>query len=220
MPDDIFDLVKEGDVAAVNACIAANPGAIRARNSQGLSAIQTAYFMGRHSVVAALLAAEPELDAFEAAIVGDTRQLAARLDADAGQLTARSPDGWTLMHLAPWAGQPATTRLLLERGADLMAASNNVLRNQPLNAAVAGSNAETRTECVRLLLAAGADPNNQQVHDNTPLHTSAHLGDIATVDALLAHGADVRQRSDDAKSAADHAREGGHLELARRLEAG
>ena len=220
MPDDIFDLVKEGDVAAVNACIAGNPGAIRARNSQGLSAIQTAYFMGRHSVVAALLAAEPELDAFEAAIVGDTRQLAARLDADAGQLTARSPDGWTLMHLAPWAGQPATTRLLLERGADLMAASNNGLRNQPLNAAVPGPNAETRTECVRLLLAAGANANTQQVQGATPLHTAAHLGDTATVDALLAHGADARLRSDDGKSAADYAREGGHLELARRLEAG
>ena len=220
MPDDIFDLVKEGDVAAVNACIASNPGAIRARSSQGLSPIQTAYFMGRHSILAALLATEPELDAFEAAIVGAERQLAARLDADAGLLTAHSPDGWTLMHLAPWAGQPGTTRLLLERGADLMAASNNGLRNQPLNAAVAGPNAETRTECVRLLLAAGANANTQQVQGATPLHTAAHLGDTATVDALLAHGADARLRSDDGKSAADFAREGGHLELARRLEAG
>ena len=73
---------------------------------------------------------------------------------------------------------------------------------------------------MRLLLAAGADPNNQQVHDNTPLHSAAHLGDTATVEALLAHGADARLRSDDGKSSADHAREGGHLELARRLEAG
>ena len=92
-------------------------------------------------------------------------------------LTAYSPDGWTLLHLAPWAGQPETTRLLLERGADLTAVSTNALRNQPLNAAVAGPNAETRTACVRLLLEAGADANNRQERGHTPLHTSAHLGD-------------------------------------------
>ena len=124
------------------------------------------------------------------------------------------------MHLAPWAGQPETTRLLLERGADLTAVSTNALRNQPLNAAVAGPNAETRTACVRLLLEAGADANNRQERGHTPLHTSAHLGDAATVEALLAHGADSGLQSDDGNAAADYAREGGHEELAKELEAG
>ena len=220
MPDDIFDLVQAGDVAALTARIASDPGVTRARNAQGLSPVQTAFFMGRHAVVAALLAAEPELDAFEAAIVGDAGQLAARLDAAPELLAAYSPDGWTLMHLAPWAGQPETTRLLLNRGTDLAAVSKNPLRNQPLNAAVAGPNAETRTACVRLLLEAGADANNRQERGNTPLHTSAHLGDASTVEALLNHGADVALRSHDGTSAADYAREGGHEELAKRLEAG
>lgn len=220
MPDDIFDLVRNGDVAAVAALIASDPGAVRARNTQGLSPIQTAFFSGRHAVVAALLAAEPDLDAFEAAIVGDEVQSGARLDADAGLLTAHSPDGWTLLHLAAWAGQPETTRLLLERGADLTAASANALHNQPLNAAVAGPNAETRTACVKLLLQAGADVNNRQVSGATPLHTAAHMGDTATVEELLAHGADAGLRSDDGTSAADYARVGGHEELAKRLEVG
>lgn len=220
MSDGIFDLVQAGDVAAVSARVASDPGVTRARNAQGRSPIQTAFFMGRHAVVAALLAAEPELDAFEAAIVGDVGQLAARLDEDPDLLTAYSPDGWTLMHLAPWAGQPETTRLLLGRGAGLTAVSKNALNNQPLNAAVAGPNGETRTACVRLLLEAGADTNNRQEGGNTPLHTSAHLGDTSSAEALLAHGADVGLRADDGKSAADYAREGGHLELARRLEAG
>lgn len=200
--------------------IAKDPGAVRARNAQGLSPIQTAFFGGQGAVVDVLLAAGPELDAFEAAIVGDAGQLAARLDEDPELLTAYSPDGWTLVHLASWAGQPDTTRLLLARGADLTAVSTNALRNQPLNAAVAGPNAETRTACVRLLLEAGADANYRQERGNTPLHTSAHLGDTDTVEALLAHGADVEPRSDDGKSAADYAREGGHEDLAKRLEAG
>ncbi len=84
---------------------------------------------------------------------------------------------------------------------------------------MAGPNAETRTACVRLLLEAGADANSRQARGNTPLHTSAHLGDISTVETLLAHGADAALRSDDGKSAADYARDGGHEELARRLEA-
>ncbi len=129
MPDDIFDLVQAGDVAAVTARIASDPGLTRARNAQGLSPIQTAFFRGRHGVVAALLAAEPELDAFEAAIVGDAGQLAARLDDDPDLLTAYSPDGWTLMHLAPWAGQPETTRLLFDRETNLAVVSTNALRN-------------------------------------------------------------------------------------------
>lgn len=220
MSDDIFDLVQAGDVAAVETLIARAPAAGRARNAQGLSPIQMAFFGGQHAVVDVLLAIGPELDAFEAAIVGDAEQLAARLDKDPELLTTYSPDGWTLLHLAPWAGQPATTRLLLERGGDLMAVSTNALRNQPLNAAVAGPNAETRTDCVRLLLEAGADVNNRQERGNTPLHTSAHLGDIESVEALLAHGADTGSRSDDGKSAADYAREGGHEELAKRLEVG
>lgn len=179
-----------------------------------------AFFSGQNEIVDVLLAAGPELDAFEAAIVGDAVQLAARLDDDPELLSAYSPDGWTLLHLAPWAGQPATTRLLLERGAYLATVSTNALRNQPLNAAVAGPNRETRTACVRLLLEAGADVNNRQERGNTPLHTSAHLGDTDTVEALLAHGSDVELRSNDGKSAADYAREGGHEELAKRLEAG
>jgi len=218
--DDIFDLVQAGDIAAVETLIATEPGAIRARNEQGLSPIQMAFFRGLHAVVDVLLAAGPELDALDAAIVGDAGQLAARLDDDPELLVAYSPDGWTLLHLAPWAGQPETTRLLLARGADLAAVSTNALRNQPLNAAVAGPNAETRTACVRLLLEAGADANNRQEGGNTPSHTSAHLGDIESVETLLAHGADMGLRSDDGKSAADYAREGGHEELAAELEAG
>jgi ankyrin repeat protein len=220
MSDDIFELVRSGDLAAVTSLVAAEPESVRVRNAKGLSPIQAAFFMGRHAVVAALLAAEPELDAFEAAIVGDARQLAKRLDDDPELLTAFSPDGWTLMHLAPWAGQPDTTRLLLDRGADLGVVGNNGLRNQPLNAAVAGPNGETRTDCVRLLLEAGADPNNRQVNGNTPLHSAAHMGDTATVEALLAYGADAGRRSDDGKSAADYARAGGHDELAKGLAAG
>ncbi len=220
MPDDIFDLVQAGDVAAVETLVAKEPEAVRARDTQGLSPVQVAFFRGQHAVVDVLLAAGPELDAFEAAMVGDVGQLAARLDEDPNVLRAYSPDGWTLMHLAPWAGQPETTRLLLERGADLTAVSTNALRNQPLNAAVAGPNAETRTACVRLLLEAGADANNRQVNGNTPLHTSARLGDSSTAETLLEHGADVGLWADDGKSAADYARDGGHPELARRLEAG
>ncbi|MYA59662.1 MAG: ankyrin repeat domain-containing protein [Chloroflexi bacterium] len=219
MPDDIFDLLQAGDAAAVETLLGKDPGAVRARNAQGLSPIQMAFFRGQHAVVDVLLAAGPELDAFEAAIVGDAEQLASRLDDDPELLSAYSPDGWTLLHLAPWAGQPATTRLLLARGADLAAVSTNALRNQPLNAAVAGPNGETRTACVRLLLEAGADANNRQERGNTPLHTSAHLGDTSTAEALLAHGARAGLRSDDGKSAADYAREGEHGELAKRLEA-
>ena len=107
MSDDIFDLVKAGDVAAVTARIASDPEIPRARNAQGLSPIQTAFFMGRHAIVDALLAAEPELDAFEAAIVGDEEQLAARLAA-----RLRSDDGKSAADYARAGGHEELARRL------------------------------------------------------------------------------------------------------------
>ena len=141
----------------------------------------------------ALLATGPALDPFEAVIVGDEAILAARLDADSSVLTAYSPDGFTLMHLAPWAGQPGTTSLLIKRRADLNAVSKNFLQNQPLNAAVAGPNAETRAACVALLLDAGADPNNRQHGGYMPIHSAAQHGDTAAAEALA--GARRRARN-------------------------
>jgi ankyrin repeat protein len=52
---------------------------------------------------------------------------------------------------------------------------------------------DKRVECLRLLLAAGADVNKQDAVGNTMLLEAAACGSVQKVKLLLAHGADGTQ---------------------------
>lgn len=75
--------------------------------------------------------------------------------------------------------------LLLDRGADVSAVARNDMRVQALHAAVAGRN----REAVRMLLAAGADPNAEQHGGWTPLMAAQQHGDDDIAAELIAAGA-------------------------------
>ena len=65
----------------------------------------------------ALLAADPDLDVFEATALGYVDRLRERLEADPAAATAFSPDGFTALHFAAFFGKPEAARILLEHGA-------------------------------------------------------------------------------------------------------
>lgn len=70
-----------------------------------------------------------------------------------------------------------------------------------------------------LLLTAGADVDQRGVNDYTPLHLAAAQGDLATVDLLLAHGADAdaMTRIDDYEKPVEIAAAAGHAAVVERL---
>lgn len=79
-----------------------------------------------------------------------------------------------------------------------------------------------RPDLVALLLARGADPNVQIAKGSagegaTPLIEAAVSGDIESVRALIARGADSLVRDRHGRSALDLARECGHREVERAL---
>jgi uncharacterized protein len=73
-------------------------------------------------------------------------------------------------------------------------------------------------ETVELLLEHGAPVNAVQAGGFTPLFSAASAGRRDLAELLLARGANPFHRSDADKTAADFARDRGHLELAAWLE--
>jgi ankyrin repeat protein len=174
-----------------------------------VSDLLQAVYRGDDAARDGILATRAPASVFEAAAVGDTARLGELLD-DPG---AMAEDGFTPLHLAAYFRHPEAVRLLLDRGAPVNAVAGNPTRVQPLHSAAAGGD----TECVRLLVTAGADVNARQHGGFVPLHATAQNGDEAATETLLAAGADPSIATEDGRTAADFARDAGHLVLVERL---
>jgi ankyrin repeat protein len=177
-----------------------------------------AAYWGRDQVLQRLLKEADRLDFWEAATVGATERVRELLEEEPSRVGARSPDGFTALHLSVFFGHPATARVLIDAGADVLARTANALNNQPLHAAVAGSDPAARLACVEILLTAGAAVDEQQSGGFTPLMAAAQNGDDLLVDRLLSAGADPSLVDDEGNSAGGHAARAGHQGIAARLQ--
>jgi ankyrin repeat protein len=211
-----FAALRQGDLAAIDRWLAADPALVRARHESGISSVMWACYCRQWPAVARLLAAAPGLDVFEAVAAGDEAGAGALLDLDSALALAWSEDGFTALHLAAFFSRPALARRLAAMGADAAAVARNDSRVQPLHsAAAAGDRA-----IAGLLLEHGADPDARQARGFTPLMAAAQLGNEELVTLLLGRGADPGLCSEDGRAAADFADERGHHALAARLRAG
>jgi ankyrin repeat protein len=212
--EELFDVIRAGDRGRLEALLAAEPGLVNARNERGHSPVLIAQYHQKRELVAVLLAAEPELDIFDAASVGRTARVAELLDADPALLNAYSADGFFPLGLAAFFGHPDTVRLLLARGADVNQVARNAMRVQPLHAAVGGRS----LEAVRVVVEAGASVNAAQQEGWTPLHAAVHQKNVELTRYLLAHKADPKQTNDAGKSAIGLAAEEGSVEILKLLK--
>lgn len=119
-------------------------------------------------------------------------------------------EGDTALHLAAAANDPRLVSALLAARADASAA--NRLGAQPIHYAADGRpgsptwDPRAQANVIRLLVAAAADVNACTKLGVTPLHRAVRTRSAAAVEALLACGADARQRNKRGSSAADLAR--------------
>ena len=99
----IFLAIRGGDEAAVDRILAANPAAGMASDGAGLSALTVAAYHRQWPIVDRILATGPDLDPFEAAIVGDAERLRTLLDEAEGErrvereAAGRRPGGGRLL---------------------------------------------------------------------------------------------------------------------------
>jgi ankyrin repeat protein len=201
MPDvaSFHELVKRGDLAAVESALAEAPGLLDEQNQAGQSAFLLAKYYGQSRMADYLLGRGPKLDLFTAAAAGDAGRVFTFLGDDPAAIHSHSSDGWTPLHLAAFFGHSELAAGLIERGAAVDARSTNAMVNTPLHAAVAGGHVEV----VRLLLERGAKVNASQHGGWTALHGAAQAGRRDIVEALIANGADVGARAENQQSPLD-----------------
>ncbi len=213
---ELFRYVGQGNAAAVAEMLRYRPELARARDQSTLSVLQFARYMGQGDILELLIALDPPLDIFEAAIIERVETVRALLAHDRSLATAYSADGFTALHFASYFGSTGAIEALLEGGAQIEAVTHNFLTNMPLHAAAAGG----RIEACRLLLRSGADPNAKQHGGFTPLMAAAFQNDRALVELLVARNANVDLRNDEGKTAADVGAGLGNMEIAARLRLG
>jgi len=201
--DDVFTAIADADNPRLEALLDQDPGLAGARNATGVSAVLAAHYAGRTDMIDILLAAEPTLDVFDAAAVGDVTRLRALLDTSPELATAVSSDGFTALHLASFFGHPKAAEVLLGRGADPEAVADNGTALRPLNSAAAAG----QHTIAHLLLDHGADVEVRQSGGFTPLHSAVHNGDRTMTELLLERGADPGATADDGRCTADLAAE-------------
>jgi ankyrin repeat protein len=211
--DELIAAVKGADAERVAAMVAVDPALASSRDAEGVSALMLSRYRSNRAVTDALLAADPDLDVFEAAALGYLDRLRERLEGDPGAVDALSSDGYTALHFAAFFAKPEAARILLDADAKVGTVAANETRVQPLHSAAAGR----QIEICRLLLAAGAEIDARQAEGFTPLHQAAQNGDPETVELFLSAGADPGARTDDGRTAADIADGSGHQDVARRL---
>jgi ankyrin repeat protein len=211
--DDLIAAVIAGEAQRVAAMVGEDPALASTRDAQGVSALMLSRYRSNRAVTDALIAADPDLDIFEAAALGYLDRLRDRIADDPTAVSSLSADGYTALHFAAFFAKPEAARTLLESGAAVDTVAENEMRVQPLHSAAAGR----QIEICRLLLAAGAEIDARQAGGFTPLHEAAQNGDPEMVELFLSAGADPAARTDDGRSAADIADESAHPDVARRL---
>jgi len=210
----LFDLVASRDHAALQQAIVDNPADLKSRNGEGASLLAFAAYNGNSDAIAAIRAAEPKIDAYEAIILGDAEAVKLEL-AGGWDGNAKSPDGFPPLALAAFFSRKDIFDLLLPLTRDVNDRASNSQQVAALHAAAA----VRAVGAINLLLRAGADPNLPQQQGFVALHTAAMHDDAAMAGMLLLAGADPARRDAGGKSAADHARAGKHEWLAARLDA-
>ena len=207
---EFFEAIKAGEVERVKAMVSSMPSLVNARGDAG-SAILTAVYHRHKEIVNLLVARGAELSIFEACAAGELERIERLLEESSGvDMTARSDDGWTPLHLAAFFGHQKVVELLLAHGADLAARSTNSNANTPLHAALAAN----QKMVAGLLIGHGADVNAADGGGWRPLHLAAANSNLDLLKTLIAQGAEVGAANREGLTAVQLAEQKGHREAA------
>lgn len=126
---------------------------------------------------------------FDAAMTGDTAELAYCIDQKKFSVNSKDIKGNTILHVAIHHGQLEAVRLILSRSPDLEQEDKEGLT--PLMRAME----KDKIPIILAIIRAGANPNTHDRDYIYPLHKAAMAGEADVVKALVEAGADVNVRT-------------------------
>jgi hypothetical protein len=219
--EEFVKAVSARDLTTVNAMLQSDPALAGAKSPRGISVTLVALFSipkgdeafldpKSNDVLQAVLARKPKFGLFETAAFGTAEQLDTLLKEDPKRVDEQSSFGWTPLHIAAFAGNTATTQLLIDRGADVNSRAKSKFRNTPLQTALLSGQYAT----AKLLLDHGADALVRQAEGFTPMHEAAQSGREDLVKLLISYGAEITSRADDGSTPLDVAKKAKHENVA------
>jgi uncharacterized protein len=201
--DEFLEAIRRGDTARINQLLHENPTLANAREKNGVSAIFLALYRGNKTAALAIASEKPELDVFEASVIGDLERLKKIVSHDAASVSSYSPDGFTALALASYLGQKESVDYLIEKGADV----NALARNETGFTALTGAVTQNHNEIAKVLVKNGAHVDHIYEGGFTPLMHAAHSGNVELVSFLLQNGADPTAKNGEGKSPLTFAQE-------------
>ncbi|HEY4978434.1 MAG TPA: ankyrin repeat domain-containing protein [Candidatus Acidoferrum sp.] len=214
-PTEFFDAIRGGELNRVQSLLDVDPALASAKNENGVSAVMTAVYSGRHEIRDLLLARGVRLELPDAAAVDRLDVVKEIVESNPALAKSFSPDGFPVVALAAVFGNLDAVRYLAGKGADINAAATNGTGYNALTGAVASGHAAI----VKWLLETGADANYRYGPGYSPLLTAAANGRLEIVKLLITHGADPQAQTNDGKSVLALAQGRNHAAVAEFLTA-
>jgi uncharacterized protein len=209
IPKEFFQALEHGSLEKVQKILLKNPRLPDMLTDQGITTVLLAAYNGQFNIAGYLASKKPVLPVFESAALGEVDSLRQVLEADPEKVNAVNADGFQPLGLACFFRRGEAARLLVERGADVNAPSQNAQHVTPLHSAAAGRS----LEIARLLLEQGAEVDAVQKGGYTPLHAAAQNEQLEMVELLLQHGADPGKANESGLSPRDLAARGKNQKL-------
>lgn len=207
------EYIEAGDGSAIDNLLHNNPSIAIQKTSHGISPLLLACYYNKLQLVKIIINHLQSVDIYEAAAADLMEDVIEILDQNPTLLDQHSPHGFTPLALATHFGNENIVRYLLRKGANPNLASENGYQIYPLFTAI-----DFNFEGIaKMLVEADAEVNVMHSSQLTPLHAAAQNGNIEMLILLLERGALVDIQNDFGKTAADLAREKGHLEIAKIL---